>query len=50
MSVEVHILTILRTYTGGEKAVPCEWATLSEFIDHLESGPVVAESAWANRR
>jgi molybdopterin converting factor small subunit len=36
MSVEVRIPTILRTYTGGEKAVPGEGATLSEVIDHLE--------------
>ena len=37
MAVEVRIPTILRTYTGGEKAVPGEGATLSEVIDHLES-------------
>ena len=36
MSVEVRIPTILRTYTGGEKAVPGEGATLSEVFDHLE--------------
>ena len=32
MAVEVRIPTILRTYTGGEKAVPGEGATLSEVI------------------
>jgi sulfur-carrier protein len=37
MAVEVRIPTILRTYTGGEKAVPGEGATLSEVIDDLES-------------
>ena len=37
MSVEVRIPTILRTYTGGEKAVPGEGATLSEVIENLES-------------
>ena len=36
MAVEVRIPTILRTYTGGEKAVPGEGATLSEVIDDLE--------------
>ncbi len=37
MSVEVRIPTILRTYTGGEKAVPGEGATLSEVIENLEN-------------
>ena len=37
MAVEVRIPTILRTYTGGEKAVSGEGDTLSEVIDHLES-------------
>jgi molybdopterin converting factor small subunit len=37
MAVEVRIPTILRTYTGGEKAVPGEGTTLSEVIDDLES-------------
>ena len=37
MAIEVRIPTILRTYTGGEKAVPSEGATLSEVIDDLES-------------
>jgi MoaD family protein len=37
MAVEVRIPTILRTYTGGEKAVSGEGATLSEVIEHLES-------------
>ncbi len=37
MAVEVRIPTILRTYTGGEKAVQAEGATLSEVIEDLES-------------
>ncbi|MEI2819446.1 MAG: MoaD/ThiS family protein [Marmoricola sp.] len=37
MSVEVKIPTILRTYTGGEKAVGAEGATLSAVIDNLEA-------------
>jgi sulfur-carrier protein len=37
MAVEVRIPTILRTYTGGEKAVPGEGATLSEVIEHLDN-------------
>ena len=37
MAIEVRIPTILRTYTGGAKAVNGEGATLSEVIDDLES-------------
>ena len=37
MAIEVRVPTILRTYTGGEKAVSGEGATLSEIIDDLES-------------
>jgi MoaD family protein len=37
MSIEVRIPTILRTYTGGEKAVEGDGATLSELIADLES-------------
>ncbi|MDQ1628543.1 MAG: sulfur-carrier protein [Actinomycetota bacterium] len=36
MSVEVRIPTILRQYTGGEKAVEGSGSTLSELIDDLE--------------
>ena len=36
MSIEVRIPTILRTYTGGEKAVEGSGATLSELIDDIE--------------
>jgi molybdopterin converting factor small subunit len=37
MAVEIRIPTILRTYTGGAKAVTGEGATLSEVIEDLES-------------
>ena len=37
MAVEVRIPTILRTYTGGEKAVTGQGTTLSELIDDLEA-------------
>jgi MoaD family protein len=37
MAIDVRIPTILRTYTGGEKAVSGEGKTLAELIDNLES-------------
>ena len=37
MAIEVKIPTILRTYTGGEKAVDAEGTTLSALIDSLEA-------------
>ena len=37
MAIEVRIPTILRTYTGGEKAVSAEGASLSALIDDLET-------------
>jgi molybdopterin converting factor small subunit len=36
MAVEVRIPTILRNYTGGEKAVSGQGATLAELIDDVE--------------
>ncbi len=36
MAVEVRIPTILRTYTGGAKAVEGSGATLAEVIDSVE--------------
>lgn len=36
MSVEVRIPTILRTYTGGEKSVSAEGASLADVIADLE--------------
>ncbi len=36
MAVEVRIPTILRTYTGGEKAVSGQGSTLAELIDDVE--------------
>ncbi|GAA4810953.1 MoaD/ThiS family protein [Nocardioides caeni] len=37
MAIEVRIPTILRTYTGGEKAVTADGASLSALIDSLEA-------------
>jgi MoaD family protein len=37
MAIEVRIPTILRTYTGGEKAVTAEGGSLSALIDDLEA-------------
>jgi sulfur-carrier protein len=37
MAIEVRIPTILRNYTGGEKAVSAEGASLSALIDDLEA-------------
>ncbi|HEY0772679.1 MAG TPA: MoaD family protein [Nocardioidaceae bacterium] len=37
MAIDVRIPTILRTYTGGEKAVTGEGSTLAELIENLEA-------------
>jgi len=37
MAIDVRIPTILRTYTGGEKAVSGEGSTLAALIDDLEA-------------
>ena len=37
MSVEVRIPTILRTFTGGEKAVHGDGATLQEVLDDIDA-------------
>lgn len=37
MSASVRIPTILRNYTGGEKEVTADGATLSDLIESLES-------------
>ena len=37
MAIDVRIPTILRTYTGGEKAVKGEGSTLGELIEDLEA-------------
>ncbi len=37
MAIEVRIPTILRTYTGGEKAVDGTGATLGALLDDLDS-------------
>ena len=36
MAVQVRIPTILRSYTGGEKAVSGSGSTLAELIDDLD--------------
>jgi molybdopterin synthase sulfur carrier subunit len=37
MAIDVRIPTILRTYTGGEKAVSAQGGTLGELIDNLDA-------------
>ncbi len=37
MAIEVRIPTILRSYTGGEKAVDASGDTLADLVDDLES-------------
>jgi MoaD family protein len=37
MAIEVRIPTILRTYTGGEKAVSGDGASLNALIDDLDA-------------
>ena len=37
MAIEVRIPTILRTHTGGEKAVEGKGDTLADLLDDLES-------------
>ena len=37
MAIEVRIPTILRSYTGGEKAVTGSGSTLTALLDDLES-------------
>lgn len=36
MAIEVQIPTILRTYTGGEKIVSAEGATLADLVADLD--------------
>ncbi|HQR80426.1 MAG TPA: MoaD family protein [Actinomycetota bacterium] len=37
MAIEVQIPTILRTYTGGEKIVSADGATLADLVADLET-------------
>ncbi|MBK5217356.1 MAG: MoaD family protein [Propionibacteriales bacterium] len=37
MAIEVRIPTILRNFTGGERAVDADGANVGELIDNLES-------------
>jgi sulfur-carrier protein len=49
MAIEVRIPTILRTYTGGEKAVSGDGASLSALIDDLEANhPGIKERLLEN--
>jgi sulfur-carrier protein len=44
MAIEVRVPTILRTYTGGQKAVTGQGGTLAQLIDDVEtSNPGVKE-------
>lgn len=44
MAVEVRVPTILRTYTGGEKVVTANGASLQEVVADLDSSyPGIAE-------
>ena len=44
MAIEVRIPTILRSYTGGEKAVTAQGGNLASLIDDLESNhPGIAD-------
>ncbi|HVX69215.1 MAG TPA: MoaD family protein [Mycobacteriales bacterium] len=55
MAVEARIPTILRSYTGGEKAVTGEGTTLQELIADLDSryeglrGRLVGDDGSLNR-
>jgi molybdopterin synthase sulfur carrier subunit len=49
MAIEVRIPTILRTYTGGEKAVTAQGETLAGVIEDLESNhPGIGERLLDN--
>jgi molybdopterin converting factor small subunit len=44
MAVEVRVPTILRTYTGGEKVVSSEGASIAELVANLDTAyPGIAE-------
>jgi len=50
MAIEVRIPTILRTYTGGDKAVSGSGASLAELIDDLEANhPGIRERLLESR-
>ena len=47
MAIEVRIPTILRTYTGGAKAVEGTGATLAELFTDLERGTPACATGWS---
>ncbi len=50
MAIEVRIPTILRSYTGGDKAVAGSGASLAELIDDLEANhPGIKERLLESR-
>ena len=50
MSIEVRIPTILRTFTGGAKAVHGDGATLLQVIDDVEARHPVSRSDSSRSR
>ena len=50
MAVEVRIPTILRTFTGGEKAVQGDGATLLQVIDDIDTRNPGLKSGLSSRR
>jgi sulfur-carrier protein len=49
MAIELRVPTILRTYTGGEKAVSGAGATLAELIDDVNgNNPGIKERIVEN--
>jgi hypothetical protein len=50
MAIEVRIPTILRTYTGGAKAVEGSGATLDELLGNLDKGTAACVTGWSTAR
>ena len=50
MAIEVRIPTILRTYTGGEKAVAGDGATLAALLDDLDARHPGLRDRWSRTR
>jgi molybdopterin synthase sulfur carrier subunit len=55
MAIEVRVPTILRSYTGGEKAVEAQGETLADLFDDLDArhsglrGRLVGDDGALNR-